>query len=188
MVAPLVIIAGAALAGAAVSVISGYAIEKTVGDGNYSQRDFAIDAGMGVIPGAALAKPVAKIGWSLRHLRRFDRAQGDRIREIPGLYVAYNRKELTQLGMWGSANVALGSTYDYLFGTGRAQNGATVSHSVAASTGAKTFQEQISAFTPTRKPRSGKSSGGRCNFVDRASKSQCVLRRGHDGRHRIPNV
>lgn len=63
---PLLIVGG----GIAASVTLGYILEKTIGDGDYSGRDFAVDATMGVIPGVGYAKPVASIASKGNILRR----------------------------------------------------------------------------------------------------------------------
>lgn len=72
MPAPLIVL-GAGIAG---SVILGYMLEKTVGDGNYSSRDLAVDATMGIIPGVGYAKPAVSIARKGNILRRMGMARG----------------------------------------------------------------------------------------------------------------
>jgi len=78
MVAPVVIgiALGALWVGSqiAASVATGYAIDKTLGDGKYTRREFAVDAVMGAIPGVGLLRPTGKILYSARYLRHYDRA------------------------------------------------------------------------------------------------------------------
>lgn len=66
MPAPLIVI-GAGIAG---SVTLGYILEKTMGDGDYSGRDLAVDVTMGVIPGVGYAKPAVSIARKGNILRR----------------------------------------------------------------------------------------------------------------------
>lgn len=66
MPAPLIVI-GAGVAG---SVILGYILEKTYGDGHYSSKDLAIDATLGIIPGVGYAKPAVSIARKGNILRR----------------------------------------------------------------------------------------------------------------------
>lgn len=110
---PLIVYAGAALGGVLISVGSGYILEKTIGDGDYSGRDLAIDSGLGLIPGAALVKPGAKILASARHLRHFDRSV-DTLRGATAGIVYYNRRNLAQIGIHQSATVLIGGAYDRL--------------------------------------------------------------------------
>ncbi|AXH78663.1 MAG: hypothetical protein [Circular genetic element sp.] len=72
MPAPLIVL-GAGIAG---SVILGYILEKTVGDGHYSSRDLAVDATMGIIPGVGYAKPAVSIARKGNILRRMGMARG----------------------------------------------------------------------------------------------------------------
>lgn len=88
MVAPLVA-AGLALGLAAVGgVATGYAIDKTLGDGNYTRREAATDAVLGTIPGIGFVKPIGKITYKSTKLRHFSRAQGDNFRDIPFVMAA----------------------------------------------------------------------------------------------------
>lgn len=55
----IIAVVGAMAVGAGTSVAFGYALEMTVGDKHYSRRDFAIDAGLGMV-GAGSVKNVGK--------------------------------------------------------------------------------------------------------------------------------
>jgi hypothetical protein len=98
MVAP-VIIGGAAIAGGIIAgIASGYAIDKVLGDGNYTAKEVAVDGAMGVIPGVGFLKPTGKILWNTRKLRYFDRAQGDRIRDVPWIMAVANADSVVTIG------------------------------------------------------------------------------------------
>ena len=121
---PLLVIAAAALGSVAISVTSGYIIEKTIGDGDYSNRDAAIDVGLGLIPGAALAKPGLKIVASARHLRHFERGV-DTVKGTAFAFAHLNRHNFKQLGIYGATAVAAGGVYDYLSNSGSSSTGGT---------------------------------------------------------------
>ena len=72
MVAPLVVV-GAGVLG---SIALGYLYETKFGDGHYSQRDLAIDATLGLIPGVGYAKPVVSIARKGNILRRMGYSKG----------------------------------------------------------------------------------------------------------------
>lgn len=186
MVAPIAVAAGA-LVVAGGSVLTGYVLEKTVGDKDYSGRDAALDATLGMVPGAALVKPIGKIGWSMRKLRYFSPSKGDKLRDIAPVMAYVNRREIYQIGLHQSTTAVVGGIYDFM-------SGGVYSASQAGSAGAVVFkgestvQTQLSDFTPLSGRRSRKFGGGRCGFVERSTGLQCVLRQGHGGRHRVPNV
>lgn len=173
MPVPLVALAAGMVAGVVVSVGGGYIMEKTIGDGDYSMRDASIDMGIGLVPGAAFAKPIAKIGFSTRKLRWFSRAEGDRVRDV-GVFMAYdNRHNIKHLGLFGATTLAVGGAYDVL--TGKPAGG-------GIDPSAGTLQDTLSGSTPPFKGRKGKTS--RCRIRSRGGK-RCLLRSGHSGRHRF---
>lgn len=98
--------------GAALGVASGYVIDKVLGDGHYTGREMAVDATMGAIPGMGLVRPTAKILASGRHIRHFDRAQGDRLVDIPLALAFVNRRNFTQIGK----TIATEKVVDYMAG------------------------------------------------------------------------
>ncbi len=100
MVAPLVLAAavgvGYIASQVAISVGTGYAIDKTLGDGNYTRREMATDAVVGAIPGLGLLRPAGKIVYSTRHLAYVSKA--DRASDI-ALGMAYiNRANIAVIG------------------------------------------------------------------------------------------
>lgn len=97
MVLPIIAAIAVAAGGAAIGVATGYAIDKHLGDDNYTRRELATDAVVGMIPGLGLLRPSAKIAASSRKLRYFDRAQGDRLRDIPVAMAYHNRSEITTI-------------------------------------------------------------------------------------------
>ena len=100
MVAPLVIAAVAGIgyiaSQIALSVGTGYAIDKTLGDGNYTRRELATDAVLGAIPGVGLLRPASKIVYSARHLRFLEKS--DRIRDVALGMTYYNRANIAVIG------------------------------------------------------------------------------------------
>lgn len=182
---PLLAIAVGAVVGVTVSVVGGYVIEKTIGDGDYSQRDLAIDVGLGLVPGAALAKPAAKILASARHLRHYDPKMGDTLGTAVTALAFVNRKNLKQLGLYGATTAAVGGSYDWMVGSSSGSPSAATGGS-GVLTGKGTVQQQLSGFTPPsrRKKRKVRSSD-RCGFIQRSTGRQCVLPRGHSGSHRF---
>ncbi len=173
MVAPLIIVGAIALGSVAVSVASGYLLEKSIGDKDYSDRDLAVDVALGLIPGAALAKPGAKIALSLRRLRHFERG----VDTAKGAVIAlahYNRRNFKPIGIWGATTVLAGGVYDYL------------SNSGGSSTGGSTRPQKISkagSGSSTTSPTGGKSSSGalRTRTSSRTrSKRWCPRHRKYD--------
>jgi hypothetical protein len=100
MVAPLVIAAavgvGYIASQIALSVGTGYAIDKTLGDGNYTRRELATDAVMGAIPGVGFLRPAGKILYSSRKLRFIDKT--DRARDVALGMAYYNRANIAVIG------------------------------------------------------------------------------------------
>jgi hypothetical protein len=100
MVAPLVIAAavgvGYIASQIAISVGTGYAIDKTLGDGNYTRRELATDAVMGAIPGVGLLRPAGKILYSSRKLAYIDKT--DRARDVALGMAYYNRANIAVIG------------------------------------------------------------------------------------------
>lgn len=97
MVAPLVAGIAIIVGGAALGVVTGVAIDKTLGDGKYTRREMATDATLGAIPGLGLIRPAGKIAMSLRHIRHYDKAKGDRLLDIPVALAFYNRREINTI-------------------------------------------------------------------------------------------
>jgi hypothetical protein len=100
MVAPLVIAAavgvGYIASQVALSVGTGYAIDKTLGDGNYTRRELSTDAVMGAIPGVGFLRPVGKILYSSRKLAYIDKT--DRARDVALGMAYYNRANIAVIG------------------------------------------------------------------------------------------
>jgi hypothetical protein len=100
MVAPLVIAAavgvGYIASQIALSVGTGYAIDKTLGDGNYTRRELATDAVMGAIPGVGFLRPAGKILYSSRKLAYIDKT--DRARDVALGMAYYNRANIAVIG------------------------------------------------------------------------------------------
>ncbi len=100
MVAPLVIAAavgvGYVASQIAISVGTGYAIDKTLGDGNYTRREFATDAVMGAVPGVGLLRPAGKILYSSRKLRYIDKT--DTAKDVTLAMAYYNRANIVGIG------------------------------------------------------------------------------------------
>ncbi len=100
MVAPLVIAAavgvGYIASQIAISVGTGYAIDKTLGDGNYTRRELATDAVMGAIPGVGFLRPAGKILYSSRKLAYIDKT--DRARDVALGMAYYNRANIAVIG------------------------------------------------------------------------------------------
>ena len=159
MAIPLIVYAGAALGGVLVSVGSGYILEKTIGDGDYSGRDLAIDAGLGVIPGAAFVKPLGKIALSARYLKYFDEAE-DTARAALFWMAVYNRRNFQQIGIHQASKVLIGGSYDHL------TSGSSGTSATRASTRASKTKKFPGAniITPVKSRRgaSGKQHGLTC--------------------------
>lgn len=172
MPVPLLVIAAAAVGSVAVSVTSGYILERTIGDGEYSGRDAAVDIGLGLIPGAALVKPGVKIAASARHLRHFDRSEHT-VKGFAAALAWMNRHNFKQLGIYGATTVAAGGVYDHL------------SNSGGSSTGGVTRPQQKrkgGLGSSTKQPTVGKSSSRalRTGTTRTRSKRWCPRHRKYD--------
>lgn len=100
MVAPLVIAAavgvGYVASQIAISLTTGYIIDKHLGDGNYTRREFATDAVMGAIPGVGLLRPAGNILYSARKLCYLDKT--DRAADVAKGMTYYNRANIAVIG------------------------------------------------------------------------------------------
>ncbi len=181
MVAPIIIGAAVVAGGVAVSVIGGYAIDKIWGDGNYTTRELAIDAALGLVPGAAVAKPVAKIGLSARYLRWVKKS--DAPADVLAGMAWVNRHNFKELGMAGATTVVVGGIYDSVY----------PAHSSTSFIGTKTpglpgfdgggasLPGSIRAVASRKK-----KTFVRCNHRNKGRR--CILRRGHSGSHRYKSA
>ena len=172
MVAPIIIVGAIALGSVAVSVASGYLLEKSIGDKDYSDRDLAVDVALGLVPGAALAKPGLKIAASLRHLRHFERGV-DTAKGVAIGLAYYNRKNFKPIGIWGATTVLAGGVYDYLSNSGGSSTGGTTRPQKKRKAG---------SGSSTRSPTGGKSSSRaiRTRTSRTRSKRWCPRHRKYD--------
>lgn len=101
MAAPLVIAAaigvGYVASQIALSVGTGYAVDKAVGDGQYTRRELATDAVLGAIPGLGLIRPSAKILFSARHLRYARKTEASAT-DIAAAMAYVNRANIAVIG------------------------------------------------------------------------------------------
>jgi hypothetical protein len=100
MVAPLAIAAAAGIgyiaSQIAISVGTGYAIDKALGDGKYTRQELATDVVMGAIPGVGLLRPMSKIAYSTRKLQYVDKT--DRAKDVALGMTYLNRANIAVIG------------------------------------------------------------------------------------------
>jgi len=169
MVAPLVIVAavgvGYIASQIAVSVGTGYAIDKTLGDGNYTRRELATDAVMGAIPGVGILRPAGKILYSSRKLRFIDKT--DRARDVVLGMAFYNRANIAVIGK----TIATEKGVNLLAGALIAESGRASSSSYQQSASRPGTSKRSSMVKPTWK------SGGKGGKMRPSCPSGHKLRR-----------
>lgn len=181
MVAPFIVGAVVVAGGVAVSVIGGYVIDKIWGDGNYTTSELAIDVALGLVPGAAVAKPIVKIGASARHLRWVKKS--DAPADVLAGMAWVNRHNFKELGMAGATTVVVGGIYDSVY---PAQSSTSFIGTKAP--GLPGFDG--GGASPSVSTRAG-ASGKKKTFVrcsHRNKGRRCILRRGHSGSHRYKSA
>lgn len=112
MVLPLLLLGGSV----AVSVGIGYVLDRTIGDGDYTKQDLAVDVTLGLIPGVGLIKPAGRIGGHAVKVARVYQ-KGDKAGDVGMAMVYLSRHEIKPITKTLVAGHVVSHMYDHYWTT-----------------------------------------------------------------------
>lgn len=170
---------GAAVVSGAASVAVGYAVDHVLGDGNYTQREFATDAALG-IAGVGVAKSGAKVGvgiYAMRHGGKV-RAAG-RVDDAQDLHLA--GRTLYREGMAeGAGTIIVVEAVDAAMSYYERENAISITKPTAI-TPFVVVPNTTSLSADLRRAKNGRFGKARCTATYRGKR--CIRTWPHPGKH-----
>ena len=109
---PILVLGGSV----AISVGVGYILDRTIGDGDYTKQDLAVDVTLGLIPGVGLLKPMGRIGMHAARVARVAE-KGDTAGDVAMGMIYLSRHEIKPISKTLIAGHAVSAMYDHAWTT-----------------------------------------------------------------------
>lgn len=170
---------GAAVVSAGTSVAVGYAVDQVLGDGNYTRREMATDAALGVA-GIGVAKSGAKIGVGVYAMKHGGKARAaGKVDEAADLHRA--GKHVYREGMAeGAGTIVVVTGVDQAFSYYERANDITPVGTTAI-TPLIPVQNRTSLAADLRRAKNGRFGKNRCTATYRGKR--CIRTWPHPGKH-----
>lgn len=180
MPVPAIAIAAVSIAGSvAGSLATGYAYDKVFGDGNYTRKEMAVDAALG-LAGVGLAKGTGKLAFGLYATRRGKQARKagemDKAIDYTEIGKLGTRKGAIEIGKVVAITESVEYTYNLVVGGNE-----SIRTSPSVSVVLPRPRQDSRLARDRRLAKAGKSGKKRCTRKYRGR--QCVRTWPHPGKH-----